>query len=79
MNVSFDDFLPLAETLAAEGWDITEFKNLGGGMALTLVPGLPLAETVAKAGWEIAEFKNSGEGATLTVIPKGRKATEAEA
>jgi hypothetical protein len=79
MNIGdFDAFITLAETLAAEYWEITEFKNLGGGVVLTVVPNLSLAEPLIKAGWEIVEFKRNGEGMTLTIIPQKPKTAEAE-
>ena len=34
----FDAFLVLAETLSEAGWAIVKFENLGGGVALTIVP-----------------------------------------
>jgi hypothetical protein len=35
---SFDAFLSLAETLKAQGWGIMKFEDIGGGIALTIVP-----------------------------------------
>jgi hypothetical protein len=34
----FDIFMELAKTLAAAGWVIVKFENLGGGATLTIVP-----------------------------------------
>jgi hypothetical protein len=34
----FDTFLALAEILQAAGWEIVKFENIGGGVALTIVP-----------------------------------------
>jgi hypothetical protein len=34
----FDAFLTLAESLKREGWVIVKFEDLGGGIALTIVP-----------------------------------------
>jgi hypothetical protein len=65
-------------TLAAEGLEITGFENLGGGIKLTVVPGLALAETLTRAGWEIMEFKNNGAGAMLTIVPPKQGAAGAE-
>jgi hypothetical protein len=36
-------FVALAETLAAAGWEIVEFENLGGGVKLALIPKKPEA------------------------------------
>jgi hypothetical protein len=33
----FDIFMELAKTLAAAGWVIVKFENLGGGVTLTIV------------------------------------------
>jgi hypothetical protein len=33
-----DTFLTLAATLSEAGWEIVKFENLGGGVALTIVP-----------------------------------------
>ena len=35
---NFGTFLPLAEALKAQGWEIVKYEDLGYGVTLTIIP-----------------------------------------